>query len=594
MGFGAPLWFLLLVVLVPLLLLYMLRRRRKQVVVPSTLIWRRVLEDMTAQKPLQRLRRNIYMLLQIGAVCCAALAAAEPLLRSTPQKRRTIAIIIDTSASMKALNPDGRSRFETALAAARSILSSLTEGDSAILITAAATPHPLTTLLRDRLALEAALEKISPTDVAGLLAPAVRLAESALKNRPNPSIYLLTDGATQDAENLTSNLPLIHVQVAKPTVNRAVVAFSTRRDPKEPETTIIFARVRNYDERPCKITASVETPRRIVAAEKVSLAPRGTSTVLFRLALPPGRYILRLTPPDAFPLDDVVYFVVRDAGALRVAFFGDVLPFIARALEANPAVTFVKDPSICDLLVCGGKVPEQLPPSDLLVVAPRKSFCGFSVGEEVERPEIVGRSTTSPLVRFCDFYDLQVGRARPTTPPAGGEVVLGCREGALIATLSGARRITVIGFLPSRSNWPLLPSFPIFFANLVAEARTRLGPAVSEGLTASPIRIRPTGKPVVLATPDGRLFNLDAKEGATFTQTLTAGFYRVRAEHDAVLALNLLDERESDITPHNIGEGRTRELDQLAVSNIPFWWVFALAVFVLLVFEFYAYHRRLW
>jgi hypothetical protein len=57
MPFLAPLALGLL--FVPLVLVYLLKLRRDETVVPSTLLWRRLVADVEANAPWQRLRRNI-------------------------------------------------------------------------------------------------------------------------------------------------------------------------------------------------------------------------------------------------------------------------------------------------------------------------------------------------------------------------------------------------------------------------------------------------------------------------------------------------------------------------------------------------------
>src|SRR4029077_15444180 len=79
-----------------------LQLRRDERVVPSTLLWQRLLTDVEANAPWQRLRRSLLLLLQLLLVLVLALLAARPFLERPAGFARDLVIVMDASASMAA------------------------------------------------------------------------------------------------------------------------------------------------------------------------------------------------------------------------------------------------------------------------------------------------------------------------------------------------------------------------------------------------------------------------------------------------------------------------------------------------------------
>src|SRR6185295_18241956 len=114
-GVGAMTWpgFLvaqgawLFLLLVPLVIFYFLKLKRPRMEIPSLALWRSVLNDRRVNAPFQKFKRNLLLLLQALLLVCLALAAMQPFWPSGSDRAQYLPVLIDTSASMAALDTAG-------------------------------------------------------------------------------------------------------------------------------------------------------------------------------------------------------------------------------------------------------------------------------------------------------------------------------------------------------------------------------------------------------------------------------------------------------------------------------------------------------
>jgi len=157
MPFTTPLALLGLLFVPAVIAMYLLKLRREERPVPSTLLWHRLVADVEANAPWQRLRRSLLFLLQLLLVIILVLLAARPFLERPAGLARDIVLVVDTSASMGAtdLQPD---RLAAAKAAAIDALRDLPTGGKVSVIEAGRTARIVssgsTDLGRVRLAID--------------------------------------------------------------------------------------------------------------------------------------------------------------------------------------------------------------------------------------------------------------------------------------------------------------------------------------------------------------------------------------------------------------------------------------------------------
>ena len=187
-----------------LLILYFLKLRRRDVEVSSTLLWKRAVQDMQANAPFQKLRRNLLLLLQLLVLAAGLLSLAQPELSSKAVTGDRHVIMIDRSASMQTMDGSWRgetvSRLEQAKREALEVIDQLGEptwldsvmggadagAERATVITFDSQGGIRQPMTADKALLRSAIESIEPSDAPTSAAEAYRLAIAQAPPRTVP------------------------------------------------------------------------------------------------------------------------------------------------------------------------------------------------------------------------------------------------------------------------------------------------------------------------------------------------------------------------------------------------------------------------
>ncbi len=278
---GMAAWFAVAGVPVGIIALYFLKLRRRPVRVPSTILWRRSLEDLHVNSLFQRLRRNLLLFLQLLAVALAMLALAGPRMKGSGSVGQRFVLMIDNSASMAATDV-GQSRLARAKAAAKKVVTEMDSDDLAMIITFADSAKVVSNYTGDRRVLTQRIDAIAPSQArtslreglqvaAGLANPSKQIGEGVVASSVvPPKLYIYTDGGFADVEgfslrNLESEVVVIgpppppyspatsraaepdsKSRSQNPSDNVAILALQTRRDDEKPDVYQLFGRVHNY------------------------------------------------------------------------------------------------------------------------------------------------------------------------------------------------------------------------------------------------------------------------------------------------------------------------------------------------------------
>lgn len=139
---------------------------------------------------------------RVALVALLALLGATPWVRCSRMAlgRRSgasvaLALVVDDSMSMRAMDKKGRSRFDVACNDARDLVAGAREGDSIVIVLAGAPARVALGATRDLRAAATAVAALTPSDRGTELDAALSLAAAALRDlaEPDKRIVVLTD-----------------------------------------------------------------------------------------------------------------------------------------------------------------------------------------------------------------------------------------------------------------------------------------------------------------------------------------------------------------------------------------------------------------
>ncbi len=372
-----------------LLILYFLKLRRREQTVPSTLLWKRAVQDLQVNAPFQRLRKNLLLLLQLLILALAILALARPIVETTVADEDRVVMLIDRSASMNTVEEDGRTRLEHAKEQAIRLAKTFNrrtrswqsffrlggaEAQTKVMVIAyadrASIISPFTTNTSE---LEDLISRIEPSDGRTDLTEALELAEAYMsppmltqgmegtpESPETPSkLVLISDGRIGAADDLVLRQGSIeHLPIGAAEDNVAITALRTQRNYEEPERLNVFLTVQNFGPAAADVdvslyidgvleeSASLPTlqphvrepdPTATAPAEALETPGASVRSLSFRFPLNRAAVIeARLSRSDALMVDNSAYAVVPAPRRLRALVVTEGNRLLDTALSGLP------------------------------------------------------------------------------------------------------------------------------------------------------------------------------------------------------------------------------------------------------------------
>ncbi|MBX3000907.1 MAG: VWA domain-containing protein [Caldilineaceae bacterium] len=617
MNFLTPAAFALALLLPIIVAMYLLKLRRTEQVIASVYLWQRMVRDVEANAPWQRLRRNLLLLLQLLFLIVLILALARPFLWIEGIGGQTAVFVIDTSASMT--SRDGSpTRLDDARRQLYALIDGLPVGARATVIDAGDEVRVVASSSQDRRQLHAVVEGLTARPGGSNLSAALELAVAIAARQPDAEIVLLSDFAGADLDQLRSRMPsgaaVRFLTVGNRGDNQAISAFSLQ---PSPNGITAFVQVANYGESDAvrRLLLALGEGEPTFAAYDLTIPAQGEEIVVID-DFPADTTVVSaiLDSEDALPLDDRAWAILRtdDPAAVTLVTSGNRFLETALALLPGISVTTVRPTDYertpaadAALTIFDSYAPitATLPAGNLLFVGPPRSTAIFSVTGELEGPlpQVVDRN--DPLLMHVNLVDVSILRAAtiPTPDWARPLVIDGGGDDSsplLVAGETDGRRIAVLAFALQDSDLPLQVAFPLLLTNLtdwLAAGGAQIPAQVRPG---EPIQFSPPHSvdAVTVFAPGGRSLRLLPDNGRVlFAETGDLGLYQLSWDGavQARFAVNLFAPQESSVQPQTVADlgGAAIPGARIEQSRQEWWRPLALLALALLVAEWMVYHR---
>ena len=462
-------WGLLGLIPPAILALYFLKLKRQPLAVPSTYLWSKTIEDLHVNSLWQRLRQSLLLLLQLLLIFLLAVTLLRPGWKGTELIGHRFVLLIDASASMRAVDVKP-TRLDEAKQQAIKIIDQMRPGDAAMVISFSSSAKVEQQFTSNRRDLRNRVEQIAQTNHTSNLDEAVRAAaglanpgQSGDPNNPDDAkvadalpatMYLFSDGGFPPVKNFKlGNLEPIYVKIAGEQQNNVgVVAFTTEINPDKLDKLVVFARVENFSDQPAAIIAALYTDAdrpdyqevKIAARDKDSRAPgsAGVKFVLPRSQALEDLGVVRLEldlqqTPDDLAVDNKAYALVARPQAAKVLLVtpgnNDALELALSteeakkicSLEIMPPAALAEKPYLqqseknsWDLIIYDQCAPKAMPEANTLFIG-RTPPEGWTHGEKQGRVILTDVDQRHELTQLVEMSNVRVVEAMTVKGPAG-------------------------------------------------------------------------------------------------------------------------------------------------------------------------------
>ena len=612
MGFLNPLAFFLLLIIPIIILLHLLKLKRIEKIISSTFLWKKAIDDIYANTPFQKLRKNLLMIIQILIALLLIFAFSRPTIKMRSALAKSSIILIDVSASMKSAQ-NGETRLDKAKSIALEIVNSL-HGDEKIAILSFDTKcNIVSSFTNNKNELRKSIKSIQQNDTPTDIKDALIIATSMAKSVKECEIFILSDGAFKNIETINlKDINVRFIQIGEGSNNVGIIALDTRKIPQIENEYQTFINVLNFSKENKTITLELYQNNTMIDITTQTISPSQNTSHIFTKSFSDEGIIKVVIPEkDDLMTDNVAYSVLKKEEKLKILLLSDGNYFVEKALKSIETVElFLAKPSDYkgteeyDIVIFDNFSPSTIGKGYYIFINAIPPMEGFNSVGTIDKDYVYDWDRNHPVTQFCSFNDVTVQNSLNMKIP---DDVLTIIEGKIspLLTYINRRGINILTFPFDifNSNLPLNTSFPMLILNIMNWYGSLMGGSEDSVLKTGEVidfQLTENIKSARLTLPVDTNLDISPNQDGRiiFDKTVLSGLYKfdISSTKAKYFGVNLLNSEESNILPKetlSIGDKKITALKEKIILQKEIWKYFVLIVIILLVIEWLIYHKRI-
>ena len=629
-GFSNPAGAWLLTAMIPVIVFYFLKLRRSRMPVSSLALWRQVISDQRVNAPFQRFKRNLLLLLQLLLIALLALALTQPYWKGGSGADQKIAILIDCSASMGAVDGAGQTRLAAAKEEVSKIVDNLLPGQEVCLFEVHNGGRNLTNFTDNKVLLRRELDQLQVSDVPTHLETGLGLVQGLTLKNDLDKVLLFTDGNLPTRPDPITGKPVATVELQLPfqvdfhlvppaAPNIGITALNARRSGRDKWE--VFVRIESTSPGGSSAKLQLVVNDSVEVEDKVVFTKADSQKLAFKLGARDSSFLeIRLIPEangagDSLKADNVAFLDLPAVRDLDI-YCPPTLPAWRHAIEGLEGLRIDPPPggtsvsAVHDLVISDTLTDLSRDASMTVIVGQIPRDLADRVSIQEGEAEVVDWVRNADLLQHVRLKDVRISgvptRAKDVTDEMieelGYKILAYGSAGPLLLEKSLGSKLQEFFLFPTdKSTLPYRLAFPILVNNAVNLALRQSALSEIQAATTGTLpqmSLKPDTSYAVTDPGGQHQDYLTDKEGTLQTiGSPLVGMYEVRQSGKVLRKIGaaLLNPTESSLS--RVDRIRFDDISAQAETatiqtDRPFWPYVAAGAFVILLVEWWFYQKR--